>query len=45
MKPVTRYLGLAGLAFLAWGAAMPLAAQQTDQERKARVQPPAPLPL
>lgn len=43
MKPIVRYLGLAALVSLAWGAATPLAAQQTEE--KARVQPPAPLPL
>jgi zinc protease len=43
MKPIVRYLGLAALAALAWGAATPLAAQQTEE--RARVRPPAPLPL
>lgn len=45
MKPITRYLGLAALASLGWGAAAPLAAQQTTPAEQARVQPPAPLPL
>jgi predicted Zn-dependent peptidase len=45
MKPIIRCLGLAALASLSWSVAAPLAAQQTDQATKARVQPPAPLPL
>jgi zinc protease len=45
MKPIIRYLGLASLALLVWGAVAPLAAQQTGQAERARVQPPAPLPL
>lgn len=43
MKPIMRYLGLAALVSLAWGAATPLEAQRTDE--RARVQLPAPGPL
>jgi predicted Zn-dependent peptidase len=45
MKELFRYPALVALASIVWGAAVPLAAQQAEQAERARVQPPAPLPL